>query len=527
MQSRLLSLTQKQKYCVVAFLGAISALSFAPVFWFPILFISVPGLLFIAYHAQTTKEAFKLGLVFGFFHFVCGIYWVTFSILTQADKFWWLVPFAVTGMSAILSLYIAIPLAVSFRASNQWVARVFIFSGLWVIGELLRGYFKFAFTLYGFPWNLMGYSLSFSLELIQFSSIIGIYGLSLITIVIVSLPVLLVVEEISNRIKSIVVLVSVMTLSLMWAWGANRISNTELTDAPGVTLKLVQSGIHDHHDWDPKKRSQVVLDNMTLSKTTEDEEATHIIWSESSLPYVIDDNSFHVSLVSDVIPENGLLFTGSMRVDAQSVKLYSTIHAIDDEGAIVDIYDKIHLVPFGEYIPFRKILPFIDSVVGGTDFSAGDKPQTFIIDGLPHVSPLICYDVIFPHSIYDPEHKPDWLLNVTNDAWFKKYISWGDQKIQISSGPYQHYEMARMRAVENGMSMVRTANTGISAVIDPLGRDVVRMELGAKSSVNSSLPLMSAGKVVYGNYKVVIDVIIFIVCCFFVLVFSKKTFIIK
>ena len=197
---------------------------------------------------------------------------------------------------------------------------------------------------------------------------------------------------------------------------------------------------------------------------------THVIWPEASAPLFLAHDLERLRLVGEFTPPGGLTLLGTLRTSPPGVdpfQVWNSMLAVDPSGAVVGSYDKSHLVPFGEFMPLRSVLG-LGSVAGGsTDFSTGPGVQTLRLPGLPPVGPLVCYEVIFPGAVTDRSDRPEWLLNLTNDGWYG-----------ISAGPYQHLVAARLRAVEEGLPVVRVANTGISAVIDPVGRVLVRAGLG-------------------------------------------------
>ena len=198
------------------------------------------------------------------------------------------------------------------------------------------------------------------------------------------------------------------------------------------------------------------------------------------MPYLLDLDPDLRRVLAEIVPTDGLLITGAPRIsdEADGSRLWNSLQALDERGDIVATYDKHHLVPFGEYTPFRSLLGTLKLTVGSTDFSAGPGPVALALPGLPAASPLICYGAIFPGQVVAPGDRPGWLLNITNDGWFG-----------ISSGPYQHFASARLRAVEEGLPLVRAANSGISAVVDPYGRIIGRLGLNQIGVLDAVLPL--------------------------------------
>ena len=258
-------------------------------------------------------------------------------------------------------------------------------------------------------------------------------------------------------------------------------------------LRLVQPNIPQKDKWQAQNRGKHFNNLLTLSSLNIEpgivERPTHIIWPETATPFVLDGNDPALRIISQIIPSKGALLTGSPRrtvVDKTTVNVWNSLHVVDGSAKIVETYNKSHLVPFGEYIPFRRYLDNFTSLTkltrGRIDFSSGSGKRTLSVPGAPPVSPLICYEVIFSGSVVsngkNGESKPEWLLNITNDAWFG-----------VSSGPYQHLAAAQLRAVEEGLPLVRVANTGISAVIDGLGRIYRESKLNERTYIDSKLPM--------------------------------------
>jgi apolipoprotein N-acyltransferase len=217
---------------------------------------------------------------------------------------------------------------------------------------------------------------------------------------------------------------------------------------------------------------------------TDTRDTTILIWPESAFPFFLAREPDALSQITQLLGGRTLLITGAVRLgepfNPANPTVYNSIYVIDHDGSIVSIYNKVHLVPFGEYLPFQRFLEAIGlqqltKLPGG--FSAGDRRRPISVPGAPPALPLICYEAIFPDELMPDGPRPDWMVNVTNDGWFG-----------ISSGPYQHLQQARVRAVEQGLPMVRAANTGISAVIDPLGRIVESLPLGTEGLLTTRLP---------------------------------------
>jgi apolipoprotein N-acyltransferase len=250
---------------------------------------------------------------------------------------------------------------------------------------------------------------------------------------------------------------------------------------PGARLRLVQGDIAQTLKWQPEQRARWFRRYLELSARPADH-IKAIIWPESATPYPLDREPEARRLIARVVPPGGLLLTGSARFDLESKppRAWNSLFALDDTGRILAVYDKHELVPFGEFLPFRTVLGRLGLeklTQGSIDFQPGPGRVTLTLPGLPPFSPLICYEAIFPGRVVDPHARPDWLLNVTNDAWFGR-----------SSGPYQHLAMARFRAIEEGLPLVRAANTGISVVVDPYGRVQARLDLDVTGVLDAALP---------------------------------------
>jgi apolipoprotein N-acyltransferase len=209
-------------------------------------------------------------------------------------------------------------------------------------------------------------------------------------------------------------------------------------------------------------------------------DATHLIWPESAFPFFLTREPDALAQIAALLPQGTVLITGAARPAEVKQHAYNSIYVIDHDGSILSVYDKVHLVPFGEYLPFQSLLERLGlqqltKVQGG--FLAGDRRRAMTSPRAPKFVPLICYEIVFPHDAVPAGERGGWMLNLTNDAWFG-----------MSAGPYQHFHQARVRAIEEGLPLVRAANTGISAVIDPLGRIVARLDLGIEGVLDSVLP---------------------------------------
>jgi apolipoprotein N-acyltransferase len=331
--------------------------------------------------------------------------------------------------------------------------------------------------------------------MVQLAALTGVFGLSLLAVVVAAMPAVLAepaTGEPQGRRRWMPVLVSAGVLALVWAGGEWRLAGAGNETVPGVRLRLVQPNIPQNQKWKQELRRGHVLKQLELSNRPAPSglSPTHVIWAETAVPFVVSgpgtDPSPLTQAIGRAAPPGGFVIVGAPRsagAGTASKKLFNSLLAIDSDGRIKDAYDKHHLVPFGEYVPLRSVLPVEKLTAGRQDFSPGPGVRTIDLDGLPAFSPLICYEVIFSGRVIKKNNRPRWLLNLTNDAWFG-----------FSSGPYQHFAAARLRAVEEGLPLVRVANTGISGIVDSHGRIVRQLGLGQEGIIDGPLPVETAYK---------------------------------
>jgi apolipoprotein N-acyltransferase len=455
-------------------LGALAALTLPPLHLYPLL-LAFAGLLDLLRRTERRAEAFVLGWCFGFAHFVVGLYWIGIAFFTDAERFGALAVPAVLMLCAYLACYPA--LAGWLTVLHRWkspVASALVLAVAWTAGEAVRG------ALFGgFPWNLIGYAFAQSTAISQLAALTGIYGLSLLAVALGALPGVWL--ERGARAPWQPLAAGATILAAIWVGGAIRLADGGAPPADAVRLRLVQGNIPQAEKWQREGRAHAFERHLSLSSAGQDA-VTHVVWPESAAPYPLDQDGAAREMIAQVVPPGGYLLTGGERFDLsrEPPLAWNTLFALDDKGAIVARYDKRDLVPFGEFLPLRGLLSRMGLeklTHGSLDFQAGPGRATITLPGLPPLSPLICYEAIFSGGVVDPEARPDWLLNVTNDAWFGR-----------SSGPYQHLAMARMRAIEEGLPLVRSANSGISAVVDAWGRIKAQLGLGETGTLDAALP---------------------------------------
>jgi len=458
-----------KKRAGLVLLGAVSALAFPPTNLVFVLWLCLPLLLRAVDDSNNWKGAFGRAWLFGLGHFGAGLYWIACSFLVDPVRFGWMIPFAIGGLGAFLSIYIGLAAAVARLVRPGW-PRLLVFAAAWAAGEWLRGV-----ILSGFPWNPLGSAWAGVTPVLQIVSVTGTFGLSLLTFAAAAAPGLLFR---SRREGLVATLAGFVLFAGIGLWGAARIPAGAQPNQPGIQFRLVQASIPQTLKGNPRMAAENFRQQMELTRQAADVPPTHIVWPESAAPYLLEDDPKSLHALAEAVPPGGLMLVGSVRGTFEGdniAQLWNSLRAIDATGTIVGSYDKAHLVPFGEYVP--TWLPVRKLVPGNIDFTPGPGPQTLDLPGLPPVAALICYEAVFQGAIVDEAHRPAWMINVSNDGWFG-----------TSSGPYQHFAAARMRAIEEGLPLVRNANNGISGVIDPYGRVIARLGLNEVGVLDAPLP---------------------------------------
>ena len=505
--SRTQSLSRQRRAALAILLGALSGLALPPWHWVPLVVPAFAGLLWLLDAAAASPRPLRATAVtawlFGAGHFLVSVHWIVEPFLVNAARHGWLIPFALAGMAGGLALFPAatglITVALTRRFALGGIARALAFAAVWVLFEWVRSWL---FT--GFPWNLTGYVWAATPAVMQAVAFTGIFGLSLMTVAAGAMPAALAGPG-SGRRVDVWIAATIFTIALpaaVWSGGSLRLAAapdyrpdgaTEMV--PGVRLRIVQANIPQQQKWQPELRAGHLQRHVALSQQASRRQSTtpptHVIWPETAVPFYLagDDNVRAVAAIA--VPRDGALITGAPRRSGGdgNDRFWNSAHVIIGDGQIVASYDKAHLVPFGEYVPLRGVLPIDKLVSGQGDFSAGAGRQTISVPGLPPFSPLICYEAIFPGAAARRDTRPGWLLNLTNDAWFGTF-----------AGPQQHFAIAATRAVEEGLPLVRAANTGISAVIDPYGRPIAMLGLGVEGVIDSGLPRALATPTPYARW---------------------------
>jgi apolipoprotein N-acyltransferase len=475
---------------LIAFVaGALSALAMAPFNAWPVLFVTLPTLVWLIDGAGVGRwggvTAAATGWWFGFGYFLAGLYWIGFAFLVDAPTFGWLLPIAVIGLPAVLAVYTAFGVALARMLWTRDARRILALGAALTASEWLRGH-----LLTGFPWNAFGYALTAPLALAQAASLFGIWGLTFIAITVFASPATLTDDPSETRRPWLPLTLGVVVLAALGGYGVLRLDRHPTRLVDGVHLRIMQPNLPQDVRFNYAAKQDVMNRYIALSgrafgpQSQGIRDVTHLIWPESPFPFFLTREADALAQITNLLPQGTVLITGAVRLadpdNTADSGVYNSIYVIDHDGTIRAVYDKVHLVPFGEYLPFE---PFLERLglheltkqVGG--FLAGDRHRLIAIPGAPIALPLICYEIIFPGEFAPSERRPAWIVNVTNDGWFG-----------ISTGPYQHFQQARVSAIEEGLPLARAANTGISAVVDPVGRIISSLPLGREGVLDAPLP---------------------------------------
>ena len=483
---RIARLSGWRRALLAAGLGVAAAAALPPVHVLPLLIVAFTGLAWLTTGSRSVWGAFLVGWCFGVGHFLATFYWVGTALLTDPERYGVVVVPVVLGFAAGLALFVgaAVTLVHLSRARGAGLALALAIS--WSLAEWLRGH-----ILTGFPMTPLGTAWAPLDAMLQVSALGGVWSLGLITVLAAAMPSCLATGGGAAR-RWVPVAGAAAVLVAAGLYGAVRLADASEASVPEVRLRLVQPSIAQELKWQAGQRELIVERYLAASANAAAKGVSHIVWPESALPYRIAEELELLEMIARIVPQDGLLFTGSVRSAAGNGgerRYWNSLFAIDAQGMPVAVYDKAHLVPFGEYMPLRGLISAAKLTHGAVDFSAGPGPKTLVLPGLPAASALICYEAIFPGDVVADGERPGWLLNITNDAWYG-----------VTSGPYQHFASARLRAVEEGLPLVRAANNGISAVLDAHGRITARLGLNEQGVLDAPLPVALAVPPLYARF---------------------------
>jgi apolipoprotein N-acyltransferase len=473
----------------VFFAGAVMALSQPPTAWW---FLLCPCLSY--FYTQLAKQkgwrSFLTGWLFGFGYFLAGLYWIGNALLVPGNDFKWVWPLAILGLPIGLGIITGLAACAATHWANLKTWRGFcVFIICLTFSEWLRGH-----ILTGFPWNLYGYAWAHQLPMVQSVSLFGIFGLTLLSTLWATLPGLLFILKPPLKTVAAGMMAILLSMAGLYGWGYLRLQSYPTQNNNDIIVRVVQPSIPQEDKWNQDK---VALNLKRIVKDSSSDfikgKTYAIIWPETAISdFMMQDINVGRFIRSSLMneEEKRFLISGGLRHeidDERKTVYFNSLLTYDHNLMPVDSYDKSHLVPFGEYIPFQNAIP-MHPFVRFSGFTSGTGIKTQIVDGLPNFSGLVCYEVIFSGAVAAKTPRPEWIVNVTNDGWY------GD-----SPGPYQHLAMTAYRAVEEGLPLIRSANTGISAVIDPNGRVLRKLNYNIEGFIDLPLPRALQNKTLYAR----------------------------
>ena len=462
--------------------GIIAAVSMPPLDFWPLLFVAFPVVLLMleGIEKKLRLQSFFLGWCLGFGYFIVTLHWIGFAFLVDAEAYLWMMPFAVGGLAAAMAVYWGLASLCVALSGRRRLPAALVFAVALAGFGYLRGVL---FT--GFPWAAPGLASDGMGAVAQTASLWGMPALTLLIVLWAATWPFIFNGPRLHRVTAVLI---IATLPLCWAWGSYRLQHGVVANVDGIRIRIIQPNISQDSKW-RDENARAIFDQlleMSARAAPDGPPATHIIWPETAVSFLIDESAVAKTELAQLLGGNRTLVTGALRRDVNATgdgednKLYNSILTFDGSGTVVTRYDKWRLVPGGEFLPFEWLLEplgFRKVVMVPGSFAAGQGPVSLAIPGAPAAGFGVCYEAIFPDRFVDPQKRPGWLINVTNDGWFG-----------TSTGPYQHLAQARLRTIEQGLPMVRAANTGISAVIDPHGRILSSLPLSESGILDMSLP---------------------------------------
>ncbi len=503
---------QRRALCVG--LGALTAFALPPYGAGFLLLLSFPCLVWLLDGAlepgrgkalQRARTGFALGWMFGFGYFLSGLWWIGSAFLVEAERFAWLMPFAVLAMPVGLALFTGLGVALAGALWTDRFYRVLLLAACLTLSDLVRGH-----VLTGFPWNAFGYTVSHSLTLSQVASLVGLYGMTFLVVVVAAAPAVL-ADPRPLRSRLTAVAAAALVLVAVAGFGTVRLMTTE-TEYADLDIRIVQPAIDQQDKWRPELRGEIFqtfldMTQAPLGGSARVGQSRLVVWPESAVPFLLTQEPGALRAIGSVLGEGSELVTGAIRAETgpDGPAYFNSVYVIDSNGTVGGVYDKVRLVPFGEFVPLKSLMEEIGitSLAGPLQgFEAGYQQRVLRSSGTYGFLPMICYEAIYPGRYAAADNDVSFLLNVTNDAWFGR-----------TPGPHQHFAQARLRAIETGLPLIRAANTGISAIVDGKGSIEQYLAIFEKGVIDGKLPKRLEGTVyaITGNVPVIIITIILVV----------------
>ena len=478
--------------------GALAALALPP---FDLPFMLLPMMMLAVWmldqlHArplsvlQKIRRGFVCGWVLGFGYFTAGLWWLAYAFLVEPDQFALLIPLGIFGLPAVLAVFTGLACMLSLLLWSHHATRILTLAAIMGLCEVLRG-----LVLTGLPWNSFGLALAAVPAWAQTAALVGQPGLTVLAVFCAAAPATLFDAPSKRpakwRVQWQASLAALCILGTMTLGGQLRLMLNATTFVEHVRLRVLQPNIPQDAKFTPAHRDEIMRIYLSLTAGGLGPEksgmrgVSHVIWPESAFPFLVARDGVALQQIAALLSPDAVLITGAVRDERLATPLavrryFNSAMAVTAKGHIVATTDKVHLVPFGEYLPFSDVLGRLglrQFVPAPGIFTAADHYAFLAVPGLDKVQALICYESIFPAAVTTADHRPSVFVNLTNDAWFG-----------VSPGPYQHFAQARLRSIEEGVPLVRSANGGLSAVVDPYGRVIAGMRLGESGAFTSPLP---------------------------------------
>ncbi|MBB3352027.1 apolipoprotein N-acyltransferase [Rhizobium sp. BK049] len=471
--------------------GAFAALALPPFGFFAAMFLSFTLLVWLLDGAAASPEsgmigrlwpAFAVGWLFGFGYFVAGLWWIGHALLVDSEEFAWALPLAVLGLPAGLAVFYGLATALARIVWSDGMGRIAALAAGFGLMEWLR-----SVILTGFPWNAIGYGLMPVPLMMQSAHVIGVTGVTTLAVFVFSAPALIGTRQGAKPGIALAALLFAAHLGY-GAYALHLAPRPQpLPEDKRPVVRLVQPAIDQAAKMDnDADRNAIFETHLKLSAEAPrngGRKPNIIVWPETSIPFILTDNQDALTRIADTLDDDQILIAGAVRAEeigpGTPVRYYNSIYVIDGRGQIIAASDKVHLVPFGEYLPFEDILTELGiqnivEIPGG--FSAAATRHLLALPGGLNLYPLICYEIIFPGEMTGDIVDANALLNLTNDAWFG-----------ITPGPYQHFQQARVRAIETGLPLIRDANNGISALVNAHGEIIAGLGLGETGFIDATV----------------------------------------
>ena len=482
-------------------IGSIASISLPPLSIFPLIFlISIP--IFYLCQTQNPNKAFFIGFFSALGWFLASLYWLSNSLVIGGQQFIWMIPFVFLCFPAFLSIFWGLAFYFSNLFGKSFAEKMILISIFLPAFEWLRGN-----ILTGFPWNMLGFVFSQPLELSQTASLMGPYGQNTLAVLMVLIPVSLTAKQKSFAFITIPFCCVVFLLSY-YQFKTNKVIFTE------HIVRLVQPNFSHSEKWE-KNKFYHNLNKLVKLSNADSSGSRLIVWPETAITNFKENISQEINIItrSVLLNDKTYLISGiPSKVNINdTMHYYNSIMVFNHKGRNIGKYDKNKLVPFGEYIPFRKGIKFLKVLASDKEFSKGSKVDHFFKFGNLNLYPMICYEAIFPWK-NNKRNSYDLIVNITNDNWFGNTF-----------GPEQHFWLSKQRAIETGLPMIRVSNSGISAVIAPNGKDIGKLNYGISGFLDIKIP-KKFSETFYSKWGdsifFLVTVLLFIIYCF--LRFYKK-----